>query len=247
MFYKVAEKLISNLWDIKGHLFKRGGQRVLMYHSIGSTVPGDFQGRYNMPMPRFYEQMNYLASKNIKVVPMGSKDLDNSIVLTFDDGYRNNYTIAYPILKELSIPFTIFISTDNLLDGSGLYLNSDDVIMLSKDPLVTIGSHGKTHLPFNSLTANELRIELEHSKKVLEGLTSKNIEMISCPHGQYSDLVIKAIKDAGYKYCATSRFGKFNKNSSHYEICRTDIWGFDSLHDFKHKLNGAYDWRYFIY
>jgi peptidoglycan/xylan/chitin deacetylase (PgdA/CDA1 family) len=247
MFYKTAERLISSFWSVKALFLKEDGQRVLMYHSVGSPVPGDSQGRYNISKSRFYEQMNYLVSKNIKVVPVGSKDINNSVAITFDDGYRNNYTVAYPILKDLGIPFTIFISTDNLSDSTGLYLKSSDVVTLSNDPLVTIGSHGKTHLPFNSLSEDDLKFELEHSKKILESLSSKKVEMISYPHGKYSDSVIEAVVDAGYKYSASSRFGKFKKSSSPYEICRTDIWGFDNLYDFKRKLRGDYDWRYFIY
>ena len=102
----LAAAVLTPLWKWLGSAAPPGGQRVLMYHAIGSTVPEDRQGRYSIAPARFAEQMECLAASSRRVGALGQPQADT--VITFDDGYRDNLTEAYPVLKRLGLPFTIF-------------------------------------------------------------------------------------------------------------------------------------------
>jgi peptidoglycan/xylan/chitin deacetylase (PgdA/CDA1 family) len=118
---------IANLFemnkDTRGKLLfpfvkkrRSGNVQILVYHRVNNDKDPFFPG---VPVDVFKSQMDYLASNfNIFSLEDGlerliKKDVpDNAIVITFDDGYRDNYTDAFPILKNLSIPATIFLATD---------------------------------------------------------------------------------------------------------------------------------------
>lgn len=89
---------------------------------------------------------------------------NNKIVITFDDGLEDLYTIAYPFLKENNIPFLAFIVT-GLLDTPG-YITTSQLKEISKDPLVTIGSHGVTHEVLVKMSASQKEKEINESKKL---------------------------------------------------------------------------------
>ncbi len=95
---------------------KCGNVQILAYHRVNDDHDRYFSG---MPLEAFRKQMEYLAdnfnvcSLEEAVERMTRKDVpDNTVVITFDDGYRDNYLSAFPILKDLSIPATIFLATD---------------------------------------------------------------------------------------------------------------------------------------
>ena len=90
----------------------------------------------------------------------------NPCLITFDDGLKDVYRVAYPELKKRNIPFTVFIVAD-FLDQEG-YLSSKELQVLADDPLVTIGSHGTTHKILHGMDEAEQRIELLDSKHILE-------------------------------------------------------------------------------
>lgn len=241
---KAVENTLVKIWVFKNkYLIRQRGARVLMYHSIDDVIPDDFQGRYTISAEKFKEQMQLLKILGNPLKPLSYPLMTNSISITFDDGYKNNLAIAYPILKSLNIPFTIFICTNNLNDKSGLFLTRSDVQYLLQDPLVTIGSHGVSHSPMVLLSENKLMYELTKSKQILEDLISKPIDGISYPHGSYDSRVIKATKLAGFKWAVNSRFGKIFPQTSPYQLSRTDVWSWDTSIEFEHKLWGGHDWR----
>lgn len=126
----------------------------------------------------------------------------NKIAITFDDGLSDLYTMAYPFLKEHSIPFTAFILTD-MLDTPG-YITTEQLQSLSKDPLVTVGSHGVTHRIFTELSYDQKVYELAESKKILQKLTGREIEYFAYSHGQYNKETLKLVKKQ-YEYAVSTK------------------------------------------
>lgn len=241
---KTIQDLLVNLWVFKyKHVSQKQLTRVLMYHSIGDPIPDDYQGRYAIGIEKFKEQMELLKDLGVPLVKLSYPFIKEGISVTFDDGYKNNLEIAYPILKSLNIPFTVFISTNNFDDKSGIYLTKNDVKYLLQDPLVSIGSHGVTHRPLTHLSDDELFYELSKSKNILEDLAGKSIDGISYPHGAYDERIIRAVQMVGYKWAANSIFGTITPKTSPYELKRTDIWSWDTSAEFKCKLIGGHDWR----
>lgn len=120
--------------------------------------------------------------------------------ITFDDGLQDVYRVAYPELKKRNIPFAVFIVTD-FLDREG-YISTSELIEMSKDPLVTIGSHGVTHEIMNGMNIAKQLEELRSSKEILEGKIGKKVEMFAYSHGQYDRNTISLLKKYKIYKCA---------------------------------------------
>ena len=142
------------------------------------------------------------------------------VCLTFDDGYQDNYDIAYPILKQQEVPFAIYVTTgfiDNRLpmwwyQGNNLGINTESLKALDADPLCTIGAHTVSHPKLDTLSFDEQKKEIEQSRLELETLLDHSIKHFSYPHGAYNDETIDIVKDIGFQsaLCAwggTIRYG----------------------------------------
>ena len=126
----------------------------------------------------------------------------NQVLITFDDGLSDVYYIAYPELKKRNIPFVIFV-INNFLDTEG-YLTTKQLLELSNDPLVTIGSHGLTHDILKGKNYKDQYTELVNSKLELEKKIDKEVNLFAFSHGQYDDTTIEILKK--YK-CYDYAFG----------------------------------------
>jgi peptidoglycan/xylan/chitin deacetylase (PgdA/CDA1 family) len=164
------------------------------------------------------------------------------VAVTFDDGYRDNLTVAAPVLQQHRIPFTVFVCTGFMRDASGNFLTSAELRELAALPGVTIGSHGATHTPLTGLDDQALRNELVASKSELEDATGRAVNAISYPHGAVDRRVRDAAAAAGYKIGACSRFDINDATRDPLLLCRTDIHGNDSVRVFRQKLRGDWDW-----
>ena len=164
--------------------------------------------------------------------------LDNKIVkpvvITFDDGYENNYTHAYPILKKYGFKATIFIITD-LLERP-LYLKKSQ-IKVSSD-VFSFQSHTMSHKKLTELSDEKLKNQLEESKKRIEDITHQDVFALAFPYGKYNDNVLKEVKKY-YSMSFTVNYGYLVETSDNYEIPRIGIGPNDTISVFKKKLTEA--------
>jgi peptidoglycan/xylan/chitin deacetylase (PgdA/CDA1 family) len=121
--------------------------------------------------------------------------------MTFDDGLEDNYTIAYPILKEFGLKAYFFLLVGRI--GTTGYMNWEQVRRL-KEGGMTIGSHGMTHRILTELSDNELDYELFTSKSKIEAKLKSPVEYFSLPRGFSNRKIIEKAKHAGYKKIFTS-------------------------------------------
>lgn len=135
----------------------------------------------------------------------GSKMLPTDpIIVTFDDGYLSNYEVAYPILKKLNIPATIFIVTDTVGEKSGdgkvnyTHFTWEQAKEMQDSGLIDIESHTNDHVRLGELDTDTVNYELRKSKYLIEKHLGKTCDMIAYPYGSYSDAAIKASKEAGF-------------------------------------------------
>ncbi len=224
----------------------RAGLRVLMYHSVGSAAAGDELGIYGIAPELFAAHMATLtADAGIAPVALasGATSVERTrVAVTFDDGYRDNLTLAAPVLQQYRIPFTVFVCTGFMRDASGNFLTPAELRELAAMPGVTIGSHGATHTRLTDLDDQALRNELVSSKAELENATGRPIAAISYPHGAVDRRVRDAASAAGYTTGACSRFDINDATRDPLLLCRTDIHGNDSVRVFRQKLRGDWDW-----
>ena len=219
-------------------------QRILMYHALGSTIPDDTQGRYTLQPAQFAAQMAQLHAAGVQTGRLGEPGA--RVAITFDDGYCDNLTHAYPVLQRLGLPFTIFVTPGFVRSGAALYLTPAQLRQLADDPLATIGAHGDSHARLTGLSDQALQQELVSSKAWLEDAIGKRVTTMSYPHGAVDARVRDAVRAAGFTTACCSEFGVNQPGRDRLALRRTDIWSSDSLEVFKAKLSGDWDWMRFF-
>jgi len=169
--------------------------------------------------------------------------IGSEITITFDDGLLDNYTKAFPLLKEFGIKAYLFVMPAKI--GSAGYMSWEQLKELKANGMI-IGSHGMTHKILTNLSVPELRYELFDSKRILEEKLGSPVNYFSIPRGFNRKKIIKLAKEAGYKKVFTSDW-RDNDGYSCGRIAITAGWsdkrfvnlinnGFTLRDKFKHSL-----------
>ena len=189
---------------------------ILLYHHITTESftpdeavslisPSDF--RFHMTAIKVhFTPISLRSYYDYVMCDDGSIDLpDNPIIVTFDDGYLSNYEIAYPILKELEIPATIFVVTDTVgaVAGEGKVNHShftwEQAKEMEASGLIEIQSHTVNHKRMTDLSYGEMVRQLRKSKYDVERGLGRECDMIAYPYGDYNEGIRAAARKAGYK------------------------------------------------
>ncbi|OPJ54625.1 polysaccharide deacetylase family protein [Clostridium chromiireducens] len=215
------------------------GVPVLYYHSVKESADNEVTITPKM----LKQQLEYIKDQGYTTITMNElKDylLNNSpipkksMIITFDDGYMDNYNYAFPILKDLNMVATIFCITSNL-DGS--YYLSKDAIKEMSDYGIDIESHTVTHPKLDALSYEDQLTELRNSKKTLEEITGKEVNSIAYPFGNFNDDTIKASKNAGYILGFTTKRGFSDRNDNKLRLDRIYISSKYNMDTFKEIIN----------
>lgn len=151
--------------------------------------------------------------------------LSTFITLTFDDGYRDNYTLAYPMLKRLNVPFTVYVTTgfiDNQQEmwwypNQQLGMSTEELRLLDANPLCTIGAHTVNHPRLDTLSYEEQYKEIASSKQTLENLLGHEVKHFSFPHGAHNDDTLIICQKLSFKTVVQSWGGPIRKGA-HYDV-----------------------------
>jgi peptidoglycan/xylan/chitin deacetylase (PgdA/CDA1 family) len=224
-----------------------GNLAVLMFHSIPSH---ECKSIWEFNRKKFKNLINKIIDdQNMEVISnknIYKKSSKIKILITFDDGYKNNYQNAFPILEEYNLPFSIFMVSNFMTNLNELYLNKEELIFLSKSGICEIGCHGVTHRPLAKLSKKEIFTEIYDSKKRLEDEIGKAINIISYPHGSVDESVLITVKKMNFNLGFSSKMG-LNK-VTHNNLClkRIPIYSLDSTNVVMDKIYGKWDWVNFF-
>ncbi|KAJ49956.1 peptidoglycan/xylan/chitin deacetylase (PgdA/CDA1 family) [Clostridium tetanomorphum] len=223
------------------HNFKYNdkGIPVLMYHSIAYEKGNELR----IPKEIFKEQMLFLKENNYTTLTLdevyeffiNNKPIpEKSVVITFDDGYNDNYTNAYPILKELNFNAVIFVVTDTI-DKDKNCLTSEEIIEMNSNG-IEIQSHTQKHEKLPSISYKQQLETLKNSKNFLESILNKKVDYIAYPYGLYNDSTIKALKELGFKMGFSTSGTWSDKTDGIYSLDRVYISANFNMKEFKRRL-----------
>lgn len=153
------------------------------------------------------------------------------VCLTFDDGYQDNYDIAYPILKQTNVPFAIYVTTgfiDNRIPmwwykGNNLGINTESLKTLDADPLCTIGAHTVSHPKLDTLSPEEQRKEIMQSKQELESILGQPIRHFSYPHGAYNADTLSIINKQIFRSALLAWGGNIRRGANPLMLPRIEL------------------------
>ncbi|MGY3765874.1 polysaccharide deacetylase family protein [Vagococcus vulneris] len=200
---------------------------ILMYHSLMSTNDGN---TLKVPPAEFKEHMQWLKDNGYYtltteeayiVLTENKAPADKIVWVTLDDGYLNNFTDGFPVLKELSQNATINYITSKM--GSSNYFNVDQMKEMKNSDLIDIESHTVSHLDLNTLSEEQIRTELTDSKNYLNKELDQETMMLCYPAGRYDERVQKIAAETGYKLALTTEPGLARKSDGMYALKRVRI------------------------
>lgn len=182
---------------------------ILGYHRIGTFTGGhvpcvsaELFERHLQWLTRFRCRVLSL-DEALDCVDRGKTLPRRSVVITFDDGYAETYSVAWPLLKRHGFPATVFIATEEV--GWNGFLTWDQVAEIAGNG-ITIGSHTKHHTYLPLASQDRLREELVDSKQTIESRLGRPIHFLSYPVGGFTLQVQVLVKEAGYRAaCTTNR------------------------------------------
>ena len=223
---------------------------VLLYHCIApnKTAPEDFE-----------RQLAYLSANGYSTPSLsnfykflsGKCQLpEKSVLLTFDDGYADNWVCAYPLLKRYGLNAVVFLTTDRIGNGaprktteqgaapimfSGqhpeAFLSWAEVELMARDGVFEIGSHTKTHNDFNNRRKwADMEAELAGSAEVIFSKTGRRPNALAWPWGYFTPPFLEYAANTGYQMAFTTQPGSNASGTSPLEIHRFNV------------QNGDIDW-----
>lgn len=224
------------------------GTPILMYHAFGG--PNEPASRYVLPVRRFARQMAWLRWLGYRVISMQEYlryrreylvPPRRSVVITIDDGYADNWNVAYPVLHRYGFPATIFVVTDQIGGKYDIHIESElnGRPMLSWSQIeslaqagVEIGAHTRTHPNLTKLSFEQARSEIMGSKVELEKRLGAPVHVFSYPFGEYTDRVQSLVQETGFFGACSSNTGLNTLITPLFALRRIEIYGTASLINF---------------
>lgn len=225
----------------------RRGPVVLMYHSV---EPGGRRPAWHWAVSQrnFEAQLDLLASggwhsHTVAELGDGGQVPERSVILTFDDGYRDNFA-AFAAIAERGMRGTLFMVSGDVGGRAswGVDPNSGRA-MLDRGELkellaagMEIGCHTRAHSHLTALGDARLREEVVDSRKELQDLLDDPITSFAYPFGDHDDRVVEAVRQAGYRTACVTRSGWGRVDDDPLRIRRIAVFASDSVATFARKL-----------
>ena len=205
------------------------GFPILEYHQVtDEPLDPDFEV-YNVPPDEFAAQLDFLQAQGYTTITLqdfmrvvhGKGTLpDKPIVLTFDDGYRDNYTTMLPILEAHGMTAVVYVITNQI--GQKNYLTFDELKDMQRRG-IEIGSHTADHLPLTTLDESARLKQIRESKIFLEWGGLQTIYSLSYPNGAFDADIEKILRQCEYLTAVTGEAGLNTLATNPYELYRVHI------------------------
>lgn len=234
---------------------------ILMYHRI---VPDESQGGVHgtyVTTAQFDDHMRILKEKGYEVITFRDyaqnkfkQRFDKNkkqVMITFDDGYEDNYTYAFPILKKYGFRAVIYLVshlTYNKWDVDNIHNPEREFYMMNRGQIkemqeygIEFGGHTKTHVKLSRVEPEEARVEIIESTEILEELLGEKMLSFAYPYGDLNDRVKQIVEEAGYRFGVATDSGSVCFSDDLFQIRRIGIFPNITNLGFKRKIKGNYN------
>jgi peptidoglycan/xylan/chitin deacetylase (PgdA/CDA1 family) len=235
---------------------------VLAYHSISENLFGKLHPYHqiNTSASVFALQMRWLRHAGYRTIDLPEmmnalatgRDLSKTVVLTFDDGYQDFHTDAFPVLKQCGFTATVFLASDRIRNTAACIEGADYLTWCEVRELhsqgISFGSHSVTHADFRSLGPEEIDYELGYSKETIEQEIGVPVESFSYPFAlpeedrDFTRYLADILENLGYKNGVSSAIGRAKPGNTRFFLPRLPINSWDDVELLRAKLEGGYDW-----
>ena len=226
---------------------------ILVYHNIIPDNTPVTTSDCALTVSQFEKQMRFLSDHRYTCIKLADLFQPSAIkeplppktfVLTFDDGFEDFYTMAYPILHRYKFVATIFVITDFIrksgfyeADMNGQGMTWEQIRILSAEGF-SFGSHTCLHFRLSDLPENQIWHELIASKECLNIGLGQNIQFLAYPYGDSNPAIQRIVKQAGYE----AAFGVITVEPGRFNLWRTELKTQDSMLTFNFKLTRWYSY-----
>jgi peptidoglycan/xylan/chitin deacetylase (PgdA/CDA1 family) len=223
------------------------GPRILIYHQVEAGLGREMEVRRE----DFSRQMDWLGA-NRQVVDLGEALVrwgqpgsEVFVALTFDDGYRDTYTTAYPILLDRGIPFTLYLATESIETGLSLGpseraepLTWDQIGTMGASGLLTIGAHTHRHTDLRQLSTEAVEEELGISDDLIEQRLGLRPAHFAYPWGFWSPTADGPVGER-YSSAAVAGSGRAKRELQPHRLARYPVQLSDGFRFFRARLRGG--------
>lgn len=223
---------------------------ILLYHRIVNDQSKIGKHKTYVWEKNFREQMKFLKENGYQTITFNEIDKEyakKKIILTFDDGYEDNYTLLFPILKEFGFTAVIYLVTKLQRNEWAMKEGEPELKMMTKEMIkemsdygIEFGGHTRTHVDLQSTSKEKLQDEITGNKKDVEEITGKYALSFAYPFGAYKDETLQAVQEAGFKFGITTIFGPEKWSQDLMRIRRIEVRPKDGLSKFRFKASGFY-------
>lgn len=226
---------------------------ILMYHVVDEPL-NTAEARYCVSPAAFRSQMAHLAACGcnlisltalVQALQIGEALPDNAVVVTFDDGFECLRPNAVPALKEFQIPATLF-AVAGLLGGSNSWMQEKgwperrlmDAQALREIQAMgfAVGCHALSHRHMTQLSDAELVEETHGARGILSDALGTDVTLFAYPYGDQGERERQAVSNAGFSAACGTDPGFNREGADLFALHRIDVFGSDSLKDFRKKL-----------
>ena len=211
---------------------------VLMYHAVSDDMWG-INELFVSPSS-MEEQLAYLVENGYDPIWFEDlahvEDYDKPVILTFDDGYDDNYTELYPLLQQYNVKATIFVIGNAM--GTSHKMTEEQVRELADSGLVSIQSHAYTHADLDTLSLEAQQEEMRESKRILTRVTGREPYVLCYPTGKYNSDTLEAIVEY-FSFGLKMVGGLYNTSDDPYLVSRYYISRYTDLGTFAAYISDA--------
>ncbi len=209
-----------------------------MYHSISKDTNPKFK-QFTVSPELFAEHMAYLHQHRYTPITVtqyvsaqyhgGDSLPERPVILTFDDGFADFYTEAFPLLKQYDFKATLYVTT-GYVEGTSTWLQREREMtrpMLTWNQLreislsgIECGGHSHTHPQLDTLTQYEAEREIVQSKRILESQLGDKVSTFAYPFGYYTDSVRRQVQKAGYMSACAIKHAMSSETTDPFALAR---------------------------